>query len=105
MLATAMLGGARDPAILERDDAQLVADALGEIRRITGLAADPRFVRVLRHPRGIPQYNVGHGARLAAIDAALRRHPGLIVAGNSYRGIAINACAADGPRVARAAMA
>lgn len=104
VLATAMLGGARDPGVLDRDDGVLTAGALAEIRRITGLTAEPRFVRVLRHPRGIPQYNVGHGARLAAIDAALRRHPGLFVAGNSYRGIAINACAADAPKVAAAAL-
>jgi protoporphyrinogen/coproporphyrinogen III oxidase len=100
-LATAMLGGARDPSIVERDDAVLIARALEEIRAVTGLDAEPRFVRVLRHARGIPQYNLGHGARLAAIDAAVAAHRGLFLAGNSYRGIAINACAADAPKVAR----
>jgi oxygen-dependent protoporphyrinogen oxidase len=102
LLATAMLGGARNPAIVERDDSTIVDEAVSEIRRITRLAATPRFVRVLRHPHGIPQYNVGHAARLQAIDSALRAHPKLFLAGNSYRGVAINACAADAPKVAAA---
>ncbi len=102
LLATAMLGGARNPAIADRDDSAIVDAAVGEIRAITGLAATPRFVRVLRHPHGIPQYNVGHAARLQAIDSALRAHPKLFLAGNSYRGVAINACAADAPKVAAA---
>ena len=101
LLATAMLGGARDPSIVDRDDTTLTGRALAEIRAVTGLDAEPRFVRVLRHQRGIPQYNLGHGARLEAIDSALASHRGLFLAGNSYRGIAINACAADAPLVAR----
>lgn len=104
LLATAMLGGARDPAVVDRDDASLVARALEEIRRVTGLDAEPRFVRVLRHARGIPQYNLGHAERLAAVDEALAARRGLFLAGNSYRGIAINACAADAVTVARAVL-
>jgi oxygen-dependent protoporphyrinogen oxidase len=50
---------------------------------------------VFRHPVGIPQYTVGHLARLARIDAALATLPGLFVAGNSYRGVAINSCVTE----------
>lgn len=102
LLATAMLGGARDPAIVEKDDDAIVAKALAEIGAISGLKSQPRFVRVIRHMRAIPQYNLGHAERLAAIDADLRRQPGLHLAGNSYRGIAINACIADARVVAGA---
>jgi len=95
-----MLGGARDPAIVEKNDDAIVAKALAEIGAISGLRAQPTFVRVIRHMRAIPQYNLGHAERLAAIDADLRRHPRLYLAGNSYRGIAINACIADARAVA-----
>ena len=60
-----------------------------------GLEAEPDFVRIFRHPRGIPQYVVGHLDRLARIEERLARHPGLFVAGNGYRGVAINACVAE----------
>ena len=47
---------------------------------------------VVRHARGIPQYPVGHADRLARIDEHVRRHPGLVLSGNSYHGIAMNSC-------------
>jgi oxygen-dependent protoporphyrinogen oxidase len=60
---------------------------------------------VIRHARAIPQYVLGHRDRLAAIDRRLRNIPGLFLAGNSYRGIAINACLAEAPSVASAVSA
>jgi oxygen-dependent protoporphyrinogen oxidase len=60
-----------------------------------GLHASPEFVRIIRHRRGIPQYTVGHLDRLERIDARLRAHPGLYLAGNSYRGVSVNSCVAE----------
>jgi protoporphyrinogen/coproporphyrinogen III oxidase len=65
------------------------------------LEAEPELVRVFRHPLGIPQYTVGHVARLERIEARLRRQRGLFVAGNGYRGVAIGACVAEAGRLAR----
>jgi hypothetical protein len=58
----------------------------------TSVEARPRYVRVIRHRHGIPQYTRGHLGRLALIDAALGRRPGLFLAGNAYRGVAVNDC-------------
>jgi oxygen-dependent protoporphyrinogen oxidase len=65
-----------------------------------GIKADPEFARIFRHVRGIPQYLKGHLARLARIDRRLRRYPGLYLAGNSYRGVSMNACIAEAGVVA-----
>jgi oxygen-dependent protoporphyrinogen oxidase len=46
----------------------------------------------------------GHVARLHQVDAMLKGHPGLFLAGNSYRGVSINACIADAGSVADAAL-
>jgi oxygen-dependent protoporphyrinogen oxidase len=62
------------------------------------------MVRVFRHARGIPQYVKGHMARMHQIDTLLSAHPGVLLAGNSYRGVSINACIADAPSVADAAL-
>jgi oxygen-dependent protoporphyrinogen oxidase len=104
-LVTCMIGGAHDPEALELPDDRLLNLVRIDLRATMGLAANPRFVRVIRHPRGIPQYTLGHAQRLAAIEERLAAHPGLFVCGNSYRGISINACIEDAPRVAAAAVA
>ena len=87
-----MIGGARDPGAIEASDGKLAERTLAALQKLLGLRAHPEMVRVIRHPRGIPQYPVGHAATLARIDTALSRHPGLLLSGNSYRGIAMNSC-------------
>jgi oxygen-dependent protoporphyrinogen oxidase len=64
------------------------------------LEAEPCFVRVVRHPRGIAQYEPGHGARLARIEQRLERLPGLRVAGSSYYGVSMNSCVETAERQA-----
>ena len=99
-LVRVMLGGAHDPAAVEFDDDRLLATAVGGLEQTMGIRAAPVWTRIIRHAVGIPRYTVGHLDRLATIDAALERLPGLFVTGNSYRGVAINACITDAIAVA-----
>ena len=99
-LLTCMIGGARNPEAAKLDDDQLIQLVLADLRKTMGIAATPEFTRVLRHARGIPQYTIGHPQRLARIDARLPTHTGLTLSGNSYRGVAINACVAEARRLA-----
>jgi oxygen-dependent protoporphyrinogen oxidase len=92
VLYTCMVGGARQPDLVSLDEAALVSLARDELRDLVGVTASPVFSEVIRWPRGIPQYNVGHLERVSAIDAALTRLPGLHLAGNAYKGIGINDC-------------
>jgi oxygen-dependent protoporphyrinogen oxidase len=46
----------------------------------------------------------GHSSRLQQIDARLTSHPGLLLAGNSYRGVSINSCIADAQSIASGAI-
>ena len=100
VLATIMLGGARDPRAVDASDQALVDIAVPALRELAGVRGEPRFALAIRHARAIPQYVLGHADRLATIDARLREIPGLFLAGNSYRGIAINSCLAEAPSVA-----
>jgi oxygen-dependent protoporphyrinogen oxidase len=99
-LIRVMIGGAIDPAAIDLDDAALVETVRRDLARTMDLRARPEFVRITRHRRGIPQYTVGHESRLARITGLLRPYPGLFVAGNSYRGVSINACIEGAPVVA-----
>jgi oxygen-dependent protoporphyrinogen oxidase len=101
LLATVMIGGARDPSAVGESDTVLFDKAESALRAFAGVRASPRFAYAIRHERAIPQYVIGHAARLAAIESRLRDHPRLFLAGNSYRGISINACLAEARPVAQ----
>ena len=51
-----------------------------DLQDILGISAEPDFIRVFRHERAIPQYVVGHAARLQAMGdlapAKVRVHDG-----------------------------
>ena len=100
VLVRAMIGGALDPEALHLSDGELVHAVREDLRRAMGLHVEPERVWVYRHALGISQYTVGHGARLAAIERALERLPGLYVAGQSYYGIAMNAAIESAGRIA-----
>ncbi|MCE9669365.1 protoporphyrinogen oxidase [Myxococcus stipitatus] len=102
VLYTCMVGGARRPELVALDEAQLVTLAREELKALAGVDAAPSLTQVFRWPRGIPQYQVGHLARMDAIDAALARWPGLHLTGNAYRGVGINDCVRNGLRLADA---
>lgn len=96
----ALCGGWRRGDVLDWSDDQLVDAALDVLRRAQQVTARPARVRVVRWPRAIPQYRVGHVERVIRIDERASRHPGLFLTGNSLRGVAINDCTAEATRVA-----
>jgi oxygen-dependent protoporphyrinogen oxidase len=74
---------------MEPDDITLARVAHDDLASLLGIAAPPLFVRITRHRRVLPQYEVGHLDRVAAIEARLPRHPGLGLVGSAYRGVGI----------------
>jgi protoporphyrinogen/coproporphyrinogen III oxidase len=100
-LIRVMMGGAHDASAVMLDEEALINRARADLETTMRLTIEPVFTQVFRHPAGIPQYTVGHLDRVATIDERMRRHPGLFLAGNSYRGVSINACIAEaGPLAA-----
>jgi oxygen-dependent protoporphyrinogen oxidase len=95
VLVRAMIGGAQDPEAANLPDEQLLAITRRDLQVSMGISATPRLVRIYRHPLGIPQYHVGHGDRLARVGERLAGLPGVALAGNSYRGVAVNNCAKE----------
>jgi oxygen-dependent protoporphyrinogen oxidase len=101
VLLRAFVGGARDPDALELSDAQLVTRAMTALTPLLGIRAQPTFTRVYRFARANAQHEVGHLARVAALDRALARHPGLFLTGSGLRGVGIPDCIADSRATAR----
>lgn len=104
-LLRVILGGAQDREAVTLSDDELLVVVRQDLERTMGLTAPPEFVKITRHPRGIPQYERGHLARLARIDALAAMHRGLFLAGNSYRGVSMNSCIADADGIAEAVLA
>ncbi|KUM85246.1 MULTISPECIES: protoporphyrinogen oxidase [Streptomyces] len=81
--------------ILERDDPALVDVSRRDLEAATGLVATPVETRVTRWTDGLPQYPVGHHARVARIREHVGKLPGLAVCGAQYDGVGIPACVAS----------
>jgi len=99
-LLTTMVGGALYPEATSLTDSELISLVRKDLGISMGITVEPYFSQIYRHPRGIPQYTLGHLDRLKTIDERLKQHPRLWVSGNSYRGIAINACIEEAPQIA-----
>jgi len=105
VLLRSMMGGACFPEYIKMSDDEVVARVRRDLQATMGIEAEPSFVRVFRHEQAIPQYTVGHAKRLDALDGLLEKHPGLILTGNSYRGIGLNDCVAAAQRASDEALA
>jgi len=92
VLLRAFYGGAREEGDAALPDEALADLALRELGPILGIRGEPRFLQVDRWPQAHPQYEVGHGERVAAIETARARVPGLYLAGSAYRGVGIPDC-------------
>jgi oxygen-dependent protoporphyrinogen oxidase len=92
VLLTTFVGGATDPSATKLGAEELSNLVHREIAPLLSIKNSPTFSNVTIWPRALPQYNLGHGERLAAIAGSLARFPGLFLAGNYLRGPAIGSC-------------
>ncbi|MGM0517249.1 MAG: protoporphyrinogen oxidase [Pseudomonadota bacterium] len=100
-LLTAFIGGRQDPEALEMNDTELARQVQNDLADLLGIEGQPVWQRVNRWPKAIPQYELGHLARIERLDQALEHHPGLSLIGNWRDGIAVGDCLENGRQLAR----
>ncbi len=103
-LSAIFLGGVHDPAVVGRDDGDLIDRAIAGRSAVFGpaLHRPPMLVSVTRWPAAIPQYMPGHRSRIAAARADLARScPGVELAGAGCDGVSVDDAAASGVAVGR----
>jgi len=100
VLWRALCGGVNRTEVADWDDDTLAKAVHAEMKLAMGVRGEPVFRKIVRWPRAIPQYNIGHLDRVAKIEAAAATHPGLFLTGNAYHGIAMGDCAEQGELVA-----
>jgi len=89
---TTFIGGSRQPELTRKDDAELVAMTATELAALMGVKGRPAFHHVSRWDRAIPQYHIGHLARMEKAAAFEAAHPGMFLTGNYRGGIAVGDC-------------
>jgi protoporphyrinogen/coproporphyrinogen III oxidase len=96
VLFTSFLGGRRDPAMVSAPDDVVLQSTRRELARLIAAQAEPIFSEVIRWPRAIPQYTLGHLQRIAAVEQAERDFPGLYFRANYRGGVSIGDCIRNG---------
>lgn len=99
-LLRVFFGGSRNPQMMDVGDDELLAIVRRQLHEIMGVDAAPLFHRIYRWHHANPQYDVGHLARVEAIEAALPH--GVYVTGSPYRGIGIPDCVHQAQQTAAA---
>jgi oxygen-dependent protoporphyrinogen oxidase len=95
-LLRVFIGRAGQEMDIPWNDTGLLQLAREELELTLGITTEPLVNRVFIWEDAMPQYNLGHPEKLAKIDAALEKYPGLALAGNGYRGIGIPDCIHSG---------
>jgi oxygen-dependent protoporphyrinogen oxidase len=101
-LLRAFVGGALQPQLFKLSRNDLLAVVRADLRALLGIQQAPLFAEVTKWERSMPQYHVGHLARVERIKQRLASLPGLTLAGNAYTGLGIPDCIRSGENAAEA---
>lgn len=99
-LLRVFIGRAGQEGEIQWNKRELLKLAQAELSSTLGINSPPEFGRVHIFDRAMPQYDLGHPARIARIEAYLTNWPWLALAGAAYRGIGIPDCINSGKRAA-----
>lgn len=80
---------------------ELVKKCVDDLKKLMNLQQGPVRSLVNRWPNSMPQYVVGHGARVERIKDLARSVPGLYLASNYFDGVGIPDCIRQSDEIAR----
>jgi oxygen-dependent protoporphyrinogen oxidase len=100
VLLRAFAGGALQPDMFALDEPELLVRVEKDLSELLKIGSKPLFAEVSKWQNSMPQYEVGHLDRIAAIEKSVREIHGLALAGNAYRGAGIPDCIRSGETAA-----
>lgn len=102
----AFVGRAEDDQIVGAPDEEILKRVRQDLANWLKADPEPTFTLVTRWNKGMPQYEVGHLARVAElVEVGSRAYPRVIFSGAAYRGVGLPDCAADGIEAAQSVLA
>jgi oxygen-dependent protoporphyrinogen oxidase len=93
-------GGPLDPSAVDLDDETLVQRSHGDLAPLIGVNGKPVASRVNRFRNTMPQFDIGHRARVDLLQREIEQHGGLHLAGSALGAYGLADCAASGEAVA-----
>ena len=104
VLLRVIAGGSVDPDFAQLSKGDALEVVKRELEISLGVTAEPEMVTRIPWPKGIPQYEIGHGERVKTVMQEVTKFPGLHLTGNAYYGVGVNDCVRDAKRVADAVL-
>ncbi|MBF0472439.1 MAG: protoporphyrinogen oxidase [Nitrospirae bacterium] len=93
ILIRSMLGGAKSGEdFAHLNDKEIKDLVLNELSDIIGIKGEPDILKIYRHEKAMPQYNIGHIGILERLNSIVSNYKGLYLHGNAYKGIGVNDC-------------
>ena len=89
VLLRAFFGGPSAPRLLTESDEAILTLARRRLSQVLGEIPESKITVVRRWPYSLPQYAVGHRARVARLEAIVREIPGLHLIGNAFYGVGL----------------
>jgi protoporphyrinogen/coproporphyrinogen III oxidase len=89
------IGGTLDPALAKLSESEIIAAVHQDLKKTIlrpNTKAEPRAIAVHVWDKAIPQYEIGHLERLAAVETELQKSQGLYVSANFIGGVALGDC-------------
>ena len=105
VLLRVFVGGALNPDICDLEDQIIIERVKKELARILGTKSDPEFTMLQRYPDSMPQYHLGHIAKVGRIKETVGKIRGLQIAGNAYDGVGIPDSVHSGEQAAETLLA
>jgi oxygen-dependent protoporphyrinogen oxidase len=99
---TSFVGGATEPEMLAKPDDEIASLVQDENAKILGIIGAPVASAVWKHPKALPQYNLGHGHVVEAIGDGEKENPGILFSGNYLEGPSLGKCVEHGFQTADA---
>ena len=89
---TSFVGGSRQPDLVNSTDEKLTEIVMDDLRSLMGIDGMPTPVKIVRWNSAIPQYNVGYGVTIKAIERFEQNYRGAFLCSNYRGGIAVGDC-------------
>ncbi len=89
---TLMTGGAHDKSLLSDSMGEIEQEILQEFARLTGIKADPMYIRSVLWEKAIPQFHVGYENVREILKLAEEKYPGMYFGGNYRWGVSVPDC-------------
>ena len=99
---TSFIGGATDPEVMDQPEEEIASIVQRDNARILEISGPPAASAIWKHPKALPQYNLGHGHIVRALGEAQFNHPGIFFSGNYLEGPSIGKCVEHGFSTAEA---